>query len=867
LEQFKFNPSNLNPDENAIITPYQFNGYTNYWHDTYQKLYRYGNLFKMASPDIEKTILQSKVDIAEDMGVVGLLMQEGFINGLINEPFSILEQPELSELEESISSENILVFTTPGTNTGKALMNKLDSEISWPEEIGSHQYNASSIYKIRAFFLENAGRKIFVVSSSDKESLSKMEELIAGTLEIVGQYDMYKGWFGVETLLKSVTCTDGHPLEVIGHGMNEGNSWFIFNGYMDFLAKEELEDWITQIDLPIVAEVGFAPIFGCRDYEELQVQSMFTTESWIDYAHKKGGYVFRNVWDTLADPLHYDGYFAEEGNKEQIDNEDVPFVLPTGKLEDNALANMVLFLDKGDDLNNKSMWEAILSRREVGVLEKGKMMGPALYRNTLQMLLLDRIFLEEYFDDHIQLSATITGYNLQIQVKNESGDPIAGEIEISLPESLQIQNNLSNTLNLPGNSEKSIQVKLNPNMDAMGKTNPVAVHFTWGEKKKSTITMLDLPHTISIPRLLYAHAPTVDFPVTVHNFTSKASFPVNVQVLDIENGNKSVFKSKQNCSVPQASFKDMRFNLDLPAGKYMIKVSALGDEYSSQLGVGEAEGKPYVYAVDLNSDGVQEYRMENDSVQITLLATGARVIEYIVKSRNDNILFKLWPDKAIDDKRPFRKRGYYPYGGFEDFLGQGSMETHQVYDAEIVSTDNGMVRVRMWTDYFGNRLEKTFTLYGNSPILEVRFALTFRNPEANVLGPQPILVLGDRHWTEDVFTIPELDGLHEYRMKPEKYYGRAFFLKEGWNAGYDTKEDITFIGAFPVDQPLFLHMWMNHPRNSDAHHYYAEFQPWTPIYQKSTMYFTYFLYGSGGPWQNGLEYLRNRNLITTIHDK
>ena len=33
---------------------------------------------------------------------------------------------------------------------------------------------------------------------------------------------------------------------------------------------------------------------------------------------------------------------------------------------------------------------------------------------------------------------------------------------------------------------------------------------------------------------------------------------------------------------------------------------------------------------------------------------------------------------------------------------------------------------------------------------------------------------------EDVFTIPEKDGLHEYRMKPEKYYGRAFFLKEGW---------------------------------------------------------------------------------------
>ncbi len=313
----------------------------------------------------------------------------------------------------------------------------------------------------------------------------------------------------------------------------------------------------------------------------------------------------------------------------------------------------------------------------------------------------------------------------------------------------------------------------------------------------------------------------------------------------------------------RGTFKDMLFKLELPAGNYRVKISALGVEYESQLGVGKAEGKPYVYALDLNADGINEYSMENDSVQITLLSTGARVIEYIVKSRDDNVLFKLWPKKAIDHKRPFRKRGYYPYGGFEDFLGQGSMETHQVYDAEIVKKEGDYVRVRMWTDYYGNRLEKTFTLYGNNPLLEVRFALTFKNPEANVLGPQPILELGEKHWTEDVFIVPELDGLQEYRMRPEKYYGRVQHLKEGWNAGYDTKEDITFMGAYPVDQPLFLHMWMNHPRNSEAHHYYVEFQPWTPIYQKSTMYFTYYIWGAGGPWENGVKKLREMNLITT----
>jgi hypothetical protein len=289
----------------------------------------------------------------------------------------------------------------------------------------------------------------------------------------------------------------------------------------------------------------------------------------------------------------------------------------------------------------------------------------------------------------------------------------------------------------------------------------------------------------------------------------------------------------------------------------------MGLEYSSQLGVGLAKGSPVVYETDLNGDGINEYRMENDSVQITLLTTGARVIEYHVKSRNDNVLFKLWPEKVDDHKRPFRERAFYPYGGFEDFLGQGSMENHQVYDAEIVRQEGDFVRVRMWTDYFGNRLEKTFTLYGNSPLLEVRFALTFKNPEANVLGPQPILALGKKHWTEDVFTVPEQDGLKEYRMVTDERFGQLMFLKEGWNAGYDTVEDISFVGAFPVDQPLFLHMWMNHPANRDTHYYYAEFQPWVPIFQKSTMYFSYYLWGAGGKWEDGVEELRKLNLVTT----
>ncbi|MDH4271548.1 MAG: hypothetical protein OEW18_06180, partial [Candidatus Aminicenantes bacterium] len=176
--------------------------------------------------------------------------------------------------------------------------------------------------------------------------------------------------------------------------------------------------------------------------------------------------------------------------------------------------------------------------------------------------------------------------------------------------------------------------------------------------------------------------------------------------------------------------------------------------------------------------------------------------------------------------------------------------------------DGPFVQVRMVADYYGNRLEKIFTLYGNSPLVEVRFALTFRNPELNMLGPQPILALGEKHWTEDVFIVPTVSGTREFRMRPEEYFGEVLFLKEGWNAGWDTAEEVSFIGAFPVSEPEFLHMWMNHPSNGESHHYYAEFQPWVPIFQKSVRYFSYYLWGAPGPWEAALAELRKRHLVT-----
>lgn len=852
-----------NAGQNAVITKTQFNGYTNHWFDEYKQWVRYGNLFKISLPDVPATIEQAKIDIAEDMKLPGLLMQEGFIYHLANSSYSTLKNPSIELLEKSASETNVLVFIDSAYSLSQLMNDKIKNEIAPGEQLKSHQYNAAGFKKLNAFYLEKSGRKIFVVIAPDTNASGRLNEIMLNTLAIIKTYDLHKGWFGAETLLKSVTCTQGHPLEVIGKGMNEGADWFTFSGYMDFLAKDELTEWMKTAGDPAVVDVGFSQIYGLNDYQGLQVQDMGGQKNWIEYAHKKGGYIFRPVYDTACDAYKYDGYIASAGNKEQIDNEDIPFISTTGTLSGDALSSMVLFTKKGDAFTKEKMWQAILNRKEVAVLGGGKMMGPAYFRNALQLLLLDRVFLEEYFADRIDLQAGTEGYTLQVTVSNTYNKPVEGIIRIKLPPGIVWDQPFTELkLNLPANSTKTLQYKVWPTSEAMDKTNPIVVNYTMGTKTKTTLTMMHMPKAISVHRLLYGHTPVIKYPVSIHNFSQSKNVPVQVQVFKRDNSAKAVFSASQIFTTEPGSFIESVFDLKLAAGDYNVKVSALGLSYTSQLGVGKKEGQVSAYEVDLDGDGINEYRMENDSVQISLLATGARVIEYIVKSRSDNVLFKLWPKKPEDDKRQFRKYGFYPYGGFEDFLGQASMETHQVYDAKMVKKEGDYVQVIMTTDYFGNKLEKTYTLYGNSPLLEVRYALKFKNPEANVIGPQPILELGKTHGPEDLFIAPDKEGMLNVRMRMQEYFGRVINLKEGWNAGYDTKEDVCFAGAYPVTQPLFLHMWMNHPSNGESHYYYSEFQPWVPIIQKTTMYFTYYLWGAAGSWENAVNELRKRNLIT-----
>jgi len=875
LEDFRFTGSpGITPP--PIVTPGRFAGYTKYWHSIFWNGVQYGNLFQMSLPDVNATILQNKVDIAEELGIPGLWMEEGFLDGLLAAPYQDLNAPTMESLSRSLaaSNENVLVYAGLTNETGSRLAAALGLGFPGLSALKSHQFNAAGFRPVHAFFLESGGRRLFAVLSDDPRNLVRAKDLIKGVEETVKKYDFHRGWFATGTLLHSVTCFPGHPLEVIANGLAQGNDWFTFNGYMDYMLQKQLPDWLKKAGLGIVADVGSAKSskslgtlgFGLSNWDGFKIQDTPLEKDWIKFVKDRSGFIFRPVFAAGCDPFKYDGVIAVEGNKKQIDAENAPFILETGMVREEALPCMVLFTDKGTPFTREAMYRAILARRAVGVLPLGKMLGPAQLRNALQMLLLDRSYLERRFGDQIQISAEFASRNrLDIRITNRGSAPLPGTLVLQTGPELSLEGEAKTKITLDPGSPLFKSLKVKTTTAAAGQVNPIQVRFEWKGGAKRTLAIADLPRAISVHPLLYGQAPEVVYPVSIYNVSeaSKVSIEIAVFRPGAESG-PPLLEEVRGSMISPAEFAALSFKLALSAGSYRVRVRALGAEAWSQLGVEAAAGQATLTEVDLNKDGLMEYRLENGKVRVTLLAIGARVIEYFVKERNDNIFFKLWPEKeASTDRKPFRERGFYPYGGFEDFLGQASIETHKVYNAEVVRQSGSFVQVRMQADYYGNTIEKIFTLYGDSPLLEVRFALTFRNPELNMLGPQPILELGKVHGPEDAFFVPTTEGVQEFHMRPEEYYGRVLSLKEGWNAGYDTKEDVSFVGAYPVSEPEFLHMWMNHPVNQESNHYYAEFQPWVPIFQKTVRYFSYYIWGAAGDWKKGLEELRARNLITS----
>ena len=836
---------------------FDFNGYLDHWGSMYQHRYRYGNLLKFNITDIDKEILQTKLDIADQLGLTGLQMQEGFMNGILTNECNVAEFPSADEFKKaSRESKNLLAFVERGSELGE----KLSALAPKVENIGSYQRNSRSFSPIDAFVLEKGSRKIYVVVG-DRERLGKFEAMLVTAGDVLAQYDMKRGWFGLDTDTQSVTCTPCNQLEVISRGMNEGNSWFLFSGLYEYISQQSTPKCLEEAGCPVVLDFGSSPLYGTDDFSNLQVQLMRTDADWKQYKSENGGYLSGYMPDVEVDEDNScDFYMVKTGQAKAFNASKKPFANETGRMLDGSRDCMVLFNKKGDEFDKAALWDAIMDRREVAICSGSCLVGDDRYRQTLQLLVIDRVFMEEYFGDCISMTAVVKNDVLSVEVTNFYDHKVSCDFTLGLPQQIKASKTQQSATFAPGQT-KTLFFSLDPEVAAMGRRNAVTITAKWSGKFKMILADCELPPAVSVHQLLYGEAHECVFPVSIHNITSDPAVQVKVSVED-KDGN-IVLEDEKTFNVGKGLYSTDNFLLDLPAGAYTVKTRAMGAEALTQLGISEDNGNVTLTEVDIDGDGMNEYVMENDLVRVTLIRTGARAIELYVKDRDDNVFFKLWPENPVDVNRSNRDRHFWPFGGFEDFLGQASAETHKIFDAEVVKDSGSYAQVKMTGDLNGNIVEKIYTLYGDSPLLDVRFALDFINPEMDILGPQPILALGKQHWTEDEFYIPEKDGLKCRVMTPDHYYGSMFYPVEGWHSGYDTVEDITFIGAFPVNRPMYLHMWMNHPNNRDTHYWYSEFQPWITIEQGVTSYFSYYMWASSGKWEDSLQALRDRNLITS----
>ena len=158
------------------------------------------------------------------------------------------------------------------------------------------------------------------------------------------------------------------------------------------------------------------------------------------------------------------------------------------------------------------------------------MMGPAPFRNALQMLLLDRVYLEDLFADRVRLEAQWSKVMTSV-----SGWPTSAA-RLSRRRSRSGRRPSSRSIKSPPMSRcrrgPSVPSRspLRPSAAAMAKANPILVEMRWKGGRKRTLAVLDLPPAVSVHKLLYGQAPEVVYPVSIHNFTNASSYPVEVKV-------------------------------------------------------------------------------------------------------------------------------------------------------------------------------------------------------------------------------------------------------------------------------------------------------------------------------------------------
>ncbi len=848
LDKFVFKQA-ADIESGFSVTDYSFKGYTNHWDEFDWKWYRYAGILSHTVAEPRNFVIGVEDNIGVQLMLEELWMQKGFVSQLARSDVVTLISPTSAEIDSALSKGDVFVIGTDD----KPAMEKLLGKV--PEEI--------RFRRTKGFYLENNGRRLFVISSHTKAEANKFKGLIENAIEFTGKYKMYKGLAGTSTGFYSIWQWAENPIDLIAKALNLRNSWVLVTGN-DWIVPGIPKDWLESIKFDYLYEFGESGkgcvMYGMKQYPQVQDN---TTEDCIKWTKERNGYIFGRASLVENQEYDFDGYLINSGNKDKIEETGKPFITGAGALRMKSPASMVVLLEKNAELNKQNLFDAILSKRAVAVFGDGTLAGPREYVEAMWMLILDREYLEQEFAERADVAAKVRDEKLIVSVKNNNTKSLDAELIFDVPAELTIGNNIRRMpLRLNGLEQRTIELPISYTNKAAGKVNPIVVVLDWGQNNWKTITYLNIPNPIEIHDLLLVNEGKFSFPVTVWNCGKGSKVDVKIEVFCEKKASGPVLSKKISVNVGHSNKAIVNEELSLKEGVYVVKVSALGYTAAGQISVKKRDGMAGVHLEDMNNDGVNEIVMENKQIRATVMLTGGRVVEYILKSKNENLFFKLWPETPPWHDLPKGRRKFYPQGGLEEFIGYPTIEGHVRFKYKILKESGSYVSVKVWANIHGSIIEKIFTLYGDSTVLETRYAFREMDSNLNIIGINPQFQLGHLTGLKDRYYFPVGEKIVERTGRDGDKYGNIFDITKGWVAGEDAKKEISLAIAYPVDSAVFMHYWRNNPQNTPTPYYYTELQPWMMIKHGTTTYFTYYILGCEGRWQNAVEKIRKLGLET-----
>jgi hypothetical protein len=852
------------PDDTSLAgrmetKDFRFDGYKNYWsHDAWAWKSARG-LFLQSQQTPEAALWALEEELGRQFMLEELWVQPGFMKALMEQEFTLLDRPAPEAFTAAAQSE-LLITVTDQDSLGAELIAKL------PED--------KQFRRNRAFYLEDTDGRVFVLASHSAEELARLKGLVLETLSVLKQYDFHRGLAGVTTNHLMITPGAGHnPFDLISLARSMGCGWIMVNGYNDWMLAGPVNRALAEVKDPFVfvsgQNVTEGAMYGLERYPDVQDN---TVEQCLSWAKEKGGHYFASL--ASADSPNAGNFqgFLLSGPDDQgrIEALDAPFIAPVGDLYREAPPTMVAFLDKGTELTQQSLLAAIESKRAVAIYPEGVVVGPKALRTAIQFLLLEGTVLEERINGILNIDASIKDGVLNIALGSRTDQNLEANFTVNPSTGVRFQEGgdlvKSCTSVVPGPAATTSEIPVYFNSASSGRNNLVGIQGTVKTAGAPPIAFhalasIKIPRVVSFHTLRYDVPGLVTYPISLWNSTNASGVDFAFVVKKKDSGEEVHRTMRQVAAMPwQETRESVTFTL--PAGDYIVEASALGVTTTGQLALREAPGEVKVHEEDLDGDGIPEVIMENDSVRVSVLKEGGRVIEYILKETGENIFFKLWPRTPPLHGTPGDTRSFYPFGGLEEFIGYPYIGGHIQYHHEVVQATGNRARVKVWANMHGSKISKVYTLYAGGPVLEAAYEFQDMTPSIATFGINPLFELGPSTGPEDHYYFPE-DTLVETRPEVARYYGRACFPKEGWAAGSDPEARTSLVIGYPVNDAVYLHLWNNHPNNTPTPYYYTELQPWIQFDHGTTTYFTYYVLGGTEEWTQLLETFRSSGLVTT----